>query len=102
MPNTVGTSIGTFGKEWRLWRALIQQFMNTAGGNSVQLAVTNGATSVTYTFGRTDTNANYGVVATPTWSTTVYCSARTTTSLTLTFGTAAGANATVDIITFRG
>lgn len=88
-------------KSSRQWRALIQRFLNTAGGNKVSLAVTNGTSTVTYTFPYTDSDASYGVVATPTWSTTVYVSARSTTSLTLTFGTAAGANATVDIITFR-
>lgn len=67
----------------------------------MKLAVSNGATTVTWTFDRAEVDTNYGVVATPTWETTVYVSARATGSLELTFGTAAGASDTVDIITFR-
>lgn len=91
----------TPGKEQRKWRTLLLRFLSTTAGNKVLLAVTNGATTVTYTLPATDADANYGVVATPSWSTTVYVTARSTTALTLTFGTAAGANATVDLITFR-
>lgn len=93
--------VGTFAKDSRSWRALLLRFVSPSGGTKVQLAVTNGATTVTYTFPYPDADTTYGVVATPNWSTTVYCSSRSVTSLTLTFGTAAPASATVDIITFR-
>lgn len=69
----------------------------------MQLSVTAAATTVTYTFPNegTEVDTNYGIVATPNWSTTCYVSARSTTSFTLTFGTAAPASATVDAIMFR-
>lgn len=73
----------------------------TQAGTFVQQAVGNGSTTVTITFDREEADTRYGVVATPTWATTCYVSARTTTSCTLTFGTAAGANATVDVVVFR-
>lgn len=71
------------------------------GGRTVALAVTAAATSVTYPFASTEVDTNYGAVATPNWNTTAYVSARTTTSLTVSFGTAAPANATVSILVFR-
>ena len=83
-----------------LIRRLLYKFLTPAGQN-VQLAVTNGATSVTWTFDRTEEDTTYGVVALPTWSTTTYLSARSTTAVTISFGTAAGASATVDLLTFR-
>ena len=73
----------------------------TSAGNKVAQAVTAAATSVAVTWPRTEVDASYGIVATPNWGTTCWVSARTTTGCTVTFGTAAPANATVDILTFR-
>lgn len=81
-------------------RRIVHKFL-TAAGQKVKLAVSNGGTSVTWTFDRTESDTDYGVVATPTWSTTVRVSSRTTTAVTLSFGSAAGASDTVDIIVFR-
>ena len=83
-----------------IWLRLRRRFF-TSAGNAVQQAVTLGATSVTVTWPRTEVDTNYGVLATPSWGTTVWVSARTTTTSTISFGTAAPAGATVDIITFR-
>jgi hypothetical protein len=84
----------------QLLRRLLHKFLTSAGQN-VQLAVGNGNTSVTWTFDRTESDTDFGVLALPNWSTTTYLSARSTTAVTISFGTAAGANATVDILTFR-
>lgn len=81
-------------------RRLLHKFL-TSAGQKVKLAVSNGATSVTWTFDRSEIDTDYGVLATPTWATTVRVSARATTSLQLSFGSAAGASDTVDILTFR-
>ena len=96
------TIASTISKELRQWRQLLMQYMHTQAGLRVKLAVGNGATTVTYTFSSPDYDDNYGIVATPTWSTTVRVSARSITAFTLTFGTAAGASDTVDVMSFRG
>jgi hypothetical protein len=83
-----------------LIRRLLYKFL-TSAGQKVKLAVGNGNNSVTWTFDRTEIDTNFGVLALPTWSTTTYLSARSATAVTISFGTAAGANATVDILTFR-
>lgn len=71
----------------------------TPAGRKVKLAVS--GTSVTWTFPRGEVDTTYGVLALPTWSTTCYVSARTTSTVTITFGTAAGVSDTVDILIFR-
>jgi hypothetical protein len=86
--------------ESEIWRRLKRRFF-TPSGCKVALAVTATATSVTWTFDRGEVDTAYGVNALPSWLTTVACTAKTTTSCTLSFGTAAPANATVDVHTFR-
>ncbi len=66
-----------------------------------QLPVTAAATTVTYTFPGSEVDTAYGVLALTNWSTNTYVSARTKTSLTLTFSVAAPASATVSILVFR-
>jgi hypothetical protein len=44
---------------------------------------------------------SYGVVATPSWLTTIAVTGRSDTAATLTFGTAAPAGAVVHVITMR-
>lgn len=83
-----------------VWQRLRLRFF-TSAGTKVAQAVTAAATSVAVTWPRTEVDAAYGVVATPNWGTTCWVSARTTTGCTVNFGTAAPANATVDILTFR-
>jgi len=83
--------------EWaRLRRRLL-----TPAGNGVRLSVTAAATTKAVAFTREMPDTTYGIVATPSWNTTVYPTNRTTTGFTLNFGTAAPANATVDYVTFR-
>ena len=43
----------------------------------------------------------YGVQITPSWSTTVFVTAKTTTQFTANFGTVAPGGATIDFIVFR-
>jgi len=83
-----------------VWQMIRRRWF-TSAGNTVQQAVTLGATSVAIAFPRTEVDTRYGVSATPSWGTTVWVSARSTTGCTITFGTAAPANATVDVLTFR-
>lgn len=86
--------------ELEMWRRLKRRFF-TPSGCRVALPVTSTTTTVTWTFDRAEVDALYGVNAIPSWLTTVACTTKTQTSLTLTFGTAAPANATVDLHTFR-
>ena len=64
-------------------------------------SVTQTATSVSVAFSRAEPDADYGVHATPNWGTTVWVTDKTATGCTVRFGTAAPANATVDISIFR-
>lgn len=73
----------------------------TPAGNQIAVPVTETATSVAITFERAEVDTSYGVVATPSWGTTVFVSSKATTGCTIEFGTAAPADATVDLITFR-
>lgn len=83
-----------------VWLRIRRRFF-TSAGNRVAVAVTAAATTVAITFPRTEVDTNYGVNATPNWGTTVWVTNKTTTGCTVNFGTAAPANATVDLITFR-
>ncbi len=87
-------------REATYWERLRRRFL-TSAGNKVAQAVTAAASSVAVTFPRTEVDTSYGVCATPSWSSTVWISGKTTTGCTLNFGTAAPAGATVDYITFR-
>lgn len=81
---------------WLIWRFL------TAAGNRLGVVVAPGATTVSVTWERVEPTTQYGVTALPNWNTTVYLTARSTTGITLTFGTAApGGGGAVDIVTFR-
>lgn len=48
-----------------------------------------------------ETDANYGVIVTPSWGTTAWVTNKATSGFTINFGTAAPANATVDWILMR-
>lgn len=98
--NTPATAGLPDARQDAIWLRLRRRFF-TSAGNAVQAAVTAATTSKTISFPRTEVDTSYGVNATPSWNTTVWVSSRTTTGCTLTFGTAAPASATVDVITFR-
>lgn len=83
-----------------LWLRLIRRAL-TSAGNTVALPVTATATTVTWTFTRAEPDTSYGVSACPSWLTTVAWTTKNTGSLVLSFGTAAPANATVDLTTYR-
>lgn len=87
-------------REDTYWLRLRRRFL-TSAGNRVAVAVTTAATSVAVVFARTEVDASYGVVATPSWGTTVWVTNKTTTGCTINFGTGAPAGGTVDLITFR-
>jgi hypothetical protein len=79
-----------------------------AAGGSGQSAVVcdgNGAGKpphMRYVPSRVEDDANYQIVATPSWATTVWVTGKTTTGFTLNFGTAApDANQTVSWLLFR-
>lgn len=83
-----------------VWQRMQFRFF-TSAGNVVARSVTAAATSVVVTFPREEPNVNYGVSVTPSWNTTVWVDTKTTTGCTIHFGTAAGAGATIDLLTFR-
>lgn len=86
------------GEEWRR----IRRRWLTIGGNRVQAALGNGVTSLAVTLPRAEVDDQYGVLALPTWDTTVYLQARTATGFELHFGTATPDDQqTVDWATFR-
>lgn len=82
------------------WLRLQRRFL-TVAGNTIATSVTAAATTKVITFPRTEVDTSYGVLATPNWGTTVWVTNKSTTGCTVNFGTAAPANATVDLITFR-
>lgn len=73
----------------------------TPAGNFPATAVTLAATTLAVTFPRAEQDTAYGVSVTTSWLTTVAVTTKTTTGLTVTFGTGAPANATCDIQTWR-
>ena len=87
-------------REDTYWLRIRRRFL-TSAGNGIAQAVTTGAGNVAVTFPRSEVDTNYGVNATPSWNTTVWVTAKSTTGCTINFGTVAPAGATVDFITFR-
>ena len=71
----------------------------TPGGTGVRQAAT--GTAVVVTLPRLEQDVNYGVLLTPTWGTTCWVTARSTTQFTANFGTAPGGSDTFDWIVFR-
>lgn len=94
------TQVAGDARQDAIWQRLRLRFF-TSAGNVAQKPVTAAATSVAITFPREEPDTDYGVSVTPNWNTTVWVSNKTTTGCTINFGTAAGAGATIDLITFR-
>lgn len=84
----------------RRFRTLIRRHL-TPAGNYPKQSVPLAATTLTITFPRAEQDTAYGVSALPNWLTTVAVTSRSTTGLTVTFGTAAPASATCDVLTYR-
>lgn len=84
----------------RRFRTLIRRHL-TPAGNYPKQSVTLAATTLTITFPRAEQDTAYGLVVTPSWLSTVAVTSKSTTGCTITFGTAAPASATVDVMTFR-
>jgi hypothetical protein len=73
----------------------------TPGGSAVDKAVPAAATTLVVTFERQE-SASYGVLAVPSWGTTVSVGSKATTGFTFTFGTAApGGGGTIDYLVFH-
>lgn len=81
-------------------RRLEQRWL-TLGGNRVAVAVGNTDTDVVVTLAPQEFDANYGVLATPSWDTTVWVSGKQVDEFTLNFGTAASGAQSVDVVVFR-
>lgn len=78
----------------------LQYRVLTPAGAHVALPVGAAATTLAVVFARAEGTATYGVHVTPSWLTTVACTAKTTTGCTLAFGTApGGSGGTVDVFT---
>lgn len=82
------------------WRVLLRRAL-TRGGVTVNLAVPTSATSVTCGFAHHEPDTKYAAFVTPSWGTTASVTSKSTTSCALAFGTAAPANATVDVVILR-
>jgi len=85
------------------WNRFRRRFF-TSAGNRVALSVDAGATSVSWTFDRSEVDTQYGVVALASWNAGAHLPAadKSTTGLTLRFGTAAPiGGGVVDLATFR-
>lgn len=65
------------------------------------LSVTAAATTKVVTLSPAEFDVEYGVLATPSWGTTVWVTGKQLGQFTLNFGTAAPGSATVDVATFR-
>lgn len=81
-------------------RRLEQRWL-TLGGNRVNLTVPDTSTSLVVTLSPAEFDDNYGVIATPSWDTTVWVTGKQTGQVTLNFGTAASGAQSVDVATFR-
>lgn len=99
-PPPVSLRNGLTERERAKLQILFQRFL-TLGGTRVATAVTLAAANVVVTFPRNEPDTNYGAIAIPNWGTTIYINTKTTTGMTINFGTVAPASATVDWITFR-
>lgn len=73
----------------------------TSGGCGVKIPVTVTAVTAVIPLARKESDTNYGVHITTSWLTTRAVTARTTSSFTCTFGTAAPASSLLDFIIFR-
>jgi hypothetical protein len=79
----------------------LQAKLLTPGGAVVAAAVPAAATTLAVTFARAE-SASYGVLAVPSWGTTVSVGSKATTGFTFTFGTAApGGGGTIDYLVFH-
>jgi hypothetical protein len=67
----------------------------------IAAAVTSGQTTLAITFATAQADANYAVLCTPNYATTCYVTNVATTGFTISFGTAAPANATVNWLVVR-
>jgi hypothetical protein len=87
---------------WEQAQSMLMQRHLTRAGNKVQLPVPLNATSLAVAANVPEqTDANYGVQATPNWNTAVWITSKTKTGYTVNFGTMAPANAVIDCLTFR-
>lgn len=90
----------TDARDQQRYRVLVHRWL-TMAGNVVSAPVTAAATSLVVVFPRQEVDTHYGVQISPNWSTTMHWSGKTTTQVTINFGTGAPAGALVDIVTFR-
>lgn len=90
----------TDARDEQRYRVLVHRWV-TMAGNVVNVPVTLAATSLVVVFPRAEVDTKYGVLVTPSWSTTTFWSGKTTAQVTINFGTGAPAGALVDIVTFR-
>lgn len=73
----------------------------TLAGNQIALPVPATSTTLIVAFLNKEATLKYGVIAVPNWNTTVWVTAKGAGGCTLNFGSAAPANAAVDLATFR-
>lgn len=83
------------------WANALRRRWLTTGGNQIALPVPATNTSLAVTFLNAMATLKYGVIVTPNWNTTVWVTAKAATGCTVNFGSAAPANATIDIATYQ-
>ena len=79
---------------------LFRRFL-TRGGTGANVAIALAAATHVVPLPKTEPDALYGVLVTPSWLTTVRVTGKTTTQFTVDFGTAAPAGATIDFAVIR-
>lgn len=79
----------------------LQRRWLTLTGNRTELDVTAAATTLIITLAPFEYDEAYGVTVTPSWDTTVWVTGKQVDEFTINFGSAAPANATIDLATFR-
>ena len=83
------------------WLNVLMRRWLTDAGNQLAVAVPAANTTLPVTFLNKESTLTYGVIVIPNWNTTVWVTAKTATGCTANFGTAAPANASIDLATFR-
>jgi len=88
------------GKPWLYWRTayLVRPTLKNKG---INVSVPSGSSSLDISLPVEEPDAEYGVVVTPHWDTTVWVTNKTTTGFTVNFGTAPSSDSSLDWLLFR-
>lgn len=82
------------------WLNALRRRWLTPGGNQCSLSIPLAATTITIQLQNTMATTTYGVLLSTNWNTTTWVSLKGANACNVNFGTAAPANATLDIAVF--